>query len=45
MKSIRINVLLMSTLSLSPFIVDAGDKVPAQDINEARSLIKLSEVI
>lgn len=40
MKSIRINVLLMSTLSLSPFIVDAGDKVPAQDINEARSLIK-----
>lgn len=40
MKSICINVLLVSTLSLSPFIVNAENKVPIQDINEARSLIK-----
>ena len=40
MKSISINVLLASTLSLSPFIAIAEDKVPSQDINEARSLVK-----
>lgn len=40
MKSISINMLLASTLSLSPFIAIAEDKVPSQDINEARSLVK-----
>ena len=40
MKSISINLLLASTLSLSPFIAIAEDKVPSQDINEARSLVK-----
>lgn len=40
MKSIKINMLLTSVLSLSPLIANAEVKVPSQDIQKARSLVK-----
>jgi len=40
MKSKSIKVLLVSTLSILPFLVNAGEKVPSQDVEEARSLVK-----
>lgn len=40
MKLMSINVLLASTLSMVPLLANAGEKVPSQDLEEARSLVK-----
>ncbi len=40
MKSMSIKVFLVSTLSILPCLANAGEKVPSQDILEARSLVK-----
>lgn len=40
MKSMSINVVLASTLSISPFLVNADEIVQNKNIKEARSLIK-----
>lgn len=40
MKSLSINVLLTSTLFILPLLANAEVKVPSQDIEEARALVK-----
>ncbi|MBL4765892.1 MAG: DUF3365 domain-containing protein [Colwellia sp.] len=40
MKLISIKVLFASTLSLLPLLANAGEKVPSEDIQEARALVK-----
>ncbi len=40
MTSMSINVVLTSTLSISPFMANAEGMIPSQNIKEARSLVK-----
>jgi hypothetical protein len=40
MKSISINILLISTLAMLPVFANAESTVPMQDIKQARSLVK-----